>query len=115
MTEGFERAPEFTWWKPVWVATRDITIKYGDITVDIKKGFKSDGLTRPWFLRPFFRAKKYALAALAHDWLYVHKLFSKVLSDAFFYQILKDSNVIPFIRSSMFALVLLFGGNHWDE
>ena len=84
MLDGFKRVEGSSFWKPEWVATRGILVKYGDIEVTIERGFKTDFLTRPWFLRFLFRGKKFALAALLHDWLYVHKPFSRVLCDALF-------------------------------
>lgn len=113
--EGFNKVEESKWWSPEYEAIEDIPVNYFGVNFVIKKGFRTDFVTRPKLLKYFFRSKKYAKSALLHDWLYEHKLFSKVLSDALFYQQLKDSNVKSFIRSSMFAIVLCCGGKRWKN
>lgn len=96
-------------------ATEDILIKYGTIEVIINKGDVTDFMTCPWYIKPFFRGNKYALPSACHDQFYEKQIFTRILSDAIFYEIMKTAGIKPSIRFIIYSLVLFLGWTHWKS
>jgi hypothetical protein len=103
----------------IWKARRDLVYYVGsskNIKIDIPKGTPTDFATIPWPASLIFpRDANYAIPAAIHDKLYKTHEFSKIASDAIFYQAMKDVGVDPFVRSLFYIAVVLFGGFRWKR
>lgn len=83
--------------------------------VSAQKGFVTDLASIPrffwWLVPPMGR---YAHAAISHDWLYWQQTTSRRVADQVFDEIMKEYNVDPMVRTTIWASVRLFGGKYWN-
>lgn len=96
----------------------------GEFTT-VRAGFAFDFASIPRFLWPLAPPagdgkNLYGLAAVWHDWLYVHRRINgrpiqRIEADELFLEIMLHVKVQPWIARTMYRAVRLFGGSVWSR
>jgi hypothetical protein len=84
-------------------------------TIEVPKGFITDGVTIPWFLwwvmAPWGQE---TAAAIIHDWLYFTRQYDRKTCDLIFLEGLKVMKTPWLTRTFAYYVVRLFGGRGYE-
>jgi hypothetical protein len=102
--------------RQVYEIAENIEYKGWEHIIGIKKGFKTDLVSRPWPLALFAAPTgRWGYAAIFHDFLYKTHLVSRKEADEVFYKIMKDTNVKFYKRFLAYWAVRLLGWHSYKE
>ncbi len=75
-------------------------------TIEIPRGFETDGASLPWFARPFLDVwGRDGRPAILHDWLWGQRVWPKWLIDLVFLLALRTEGVSEFRATLMYFAV----------
>ena len=92
----------------------DVWVDQQHVQMKIPKGFCWDGASVPRILQNIFpKWGRYAVASLAHDWLYENRLGTRKQADRVFLHLMSEAGVNWVGRHLMYLAVRLFGRRAW--
>lgn len=105
-----------------WILGQPITVRVDDdgtvTTVEIPKGFTTDGASIPWYAQlvtrwyPWDEPQRWA--AIVHDWLYhQHIGHERAWCDRVFLAVLDNEGASWLRATLMFVAVRVFAGSAW--
>ncbi len=95
----------------LWELVKPITVYIGDTAIVIPAGQRTDGMSVPRFLKPFFPERVlYSVGAYAHDYLYQHGECSKWMADACLFEIMRRVSRFWWPTCAAVWFGLWFGG-----
>ncbi len=94
----------------LWRLEEDLIVDLGWFKHKVPAGFVSDGSSVPRLLRWAFKTDQNMIASFVHDDLYRSRIYSRLVSDVVFYEILAAQKEKTSYWQSLAALVVLQAG-----